>query len=308
MREEKNDSGEKQHFYMLEARHAELVELGKISLEDLGALSLMGCNINPHNGYMITGHSDYAGRANIKPSQARYLFEKLESAGLIRFLLLQRGRYSKGLLFVMGRKLAGGMTVNDEFVSKTAKKRGVFSELESDFPNKKITEIPSTDTLEVNDGFRIDREGEGKETETERERDNEPILIKAPRLTMEIAKHPLFKRITEANWDLIYKKYEYAWLDNKLQDLAGRLNKGPISFDRLNGMLQDDWTQRRPAKDYRREDEKQKADMRQWAADQKADEGKPDPECLIEWRKKRDRMKGSGTTEAMTEAGAGEST
>lgn len=167
MREEKKDPGKPGPFYKVEARHAELVELGELSLVDLGALSLMGCKVNPHYGYMITNHSNFARMANLRgPDTARYIFEKLEAAGCIRFFPLQRGRYSKGLLFVIGRDLASGVVVSNEFASNTAQRKGVFSELEKEIPNKKEGQSINTDRNDPRESFRINRDRDDTETET----------------------------------------------------------------------------------------------------------------------------------------------
>ena len=276
MREEKNDPGEKQHFYKVEASTAELVELDTISLDDLGALAFMGCQVNSHTGFWITNHSIFARMANIRPDKARYIFEKLERAGLIRFLSCQRGRYSKGLLFVMGRSLANGRVVNDEFVARTAEKRGANSELESDFPNKKEEHLPKTATSEEIEKSRIDREGEETEIETEKEKD--------------IYSHPLFKHISQENWALLTGRYERAWLETRLKSYSERLTKGPISFDRLTGMLTEDWQKNKPAKDFKSEQADDAEKRRKWEAEQKADEGKPPPKELEAWREKSKRL------------------
>jgi len=73
-------------------------------------------------------------------------------------------------------------------------------------------------------------------------------------------------------------------------------------------MLAEDWAKNRPAKDYRSENEKFKSDMREWAAQQKADEGKPLPEALLRDREERARIKGlKQSNETPAEADEGES-
>lgn len=262
-------------FYKLKKADLELVKSGKITVEEMGFRDCLALSVNPANGFCVTNFSVLAADLNEKPAKVKYIFDKLKELGLVYFEMRQ-GKRDKSYFFVMGLEMSKTdgkiRIVTPEYIEKISD----FSEVKTHFQKLKSLKYIG-EPQEINSQ---DSEVPYMERKIKIEKEMEK-QVPFPTLSK-----TLFRNINREEMELLEASYDHHWLETRLKSYSERLQKSPISFDRLKTMLDEDWAKNKPSKDYRRENEEERIKRLRWAEEQKADEGKPIPEGLKEWREK----------------------
>ena len=239
------------------------VELRNLTMDEFGLLVWLQLKVNPHNGFYLGNFSTIGQSLDLLEEKARYLCRSLKRKQCIRYKLKQ-GQRKSAKFFVLGFKRVDGSVVDEEFI-RSQESKGPVGASESAKVSEVKASIPKSQPLLNAPAF--GNYGELADSDSEVSYKEKESEIKSEK-EIKPHKHPIFIKITSNQWEEIAKGYEAAWLTSRLESYIRRgVSKGgPISFDRLKGMLKEDWKNGKPAKTYEIENKEQKIKEEEWRA------------------------------------------